>query len=91
MNNVLLTTLSSGLRCAIYTTTSPVSYCALSTLGGTRFEPQGFAGLAHFCEHMLFKGTEKRSAYHINNRLERLGGEINAFTTKEELDRKSVV
>jgi hypothetical protein len=67
MNNVLLTTLSSGLRCAIYTTTSPVSYCALSTLGGTRFEPQGFAGLAHFCEHMLFKGTEKRSAYHINN------------------------
>ncbi|NLA15607.1 MAG: insulinase family protein [Bacteroidales bacterium] len=85
MNNVLLTTLSSGIPCVIGTTASPVSYCALSTMAGTRFEPEGLAGLAHFCEHMLFKGTVKRNAWHINNRLERLGGEINAFTTKEEL------
>ena len=64
---------------------SPVCYCALTTLAGTRFEPESLSGLAHFCEHMLFKGTIKRKSYHINNRLERLGGEINAFTTKEEL------
>jgi len=85
MKSVFITTLSSGMKCAVLTTTSPVSYCALTTLAGTRFEPAGLAGLAHFCEHMLFKGTVKRKSYHINNRLERLGGEINAFTTKEEL------
>ncbi|MFY9116525.1 MAG: pitrilysin family protein [Bacteroidales bacterium] len=85
MGDVFLTTLSSGLPCAIYATSSPVCYCALSTLAGTRYEPDGLAGLAHFSEHMLFKGTEKRKSYHINNRLERLGGEINAFTTKEEI------
>jgi len=85
MDPVMVTTLTSGMQCAVLTTTSPVSYCALSTLAGTRFEPSGFAGLAHFCEHMLFKGTLRRKSYHINNRLERLGGEINAFTTKEEL------
>ncbi len=85
MRPVYLTTLSSGMKCAVSTISSPVSYCALSTLAGTRFEPDGYAGLAHFCEHMLFKGTVKRRSYHINNRLERLGGEINAFTTKEEL------
>jgi len=85
MKSAFITTLSSGMKCAVLTTTSPVSYCALTTLAGTRFEPAGVAGLAHFCEHMLFKGTVKRKSYHINNRLERLGGEINAFTTKEEL------
>jgi len=85
MRPVYLTTLSSGMKCAVFTTSSPVSYCALSTLAGTRFEPDGYSGLAHFCEHMLFKGTVRRRSYHINNRLERLGGEINAFTTKEEL------
>lgn len=73
------------MKCAVMTTASPVSYCALTTLAGTRFEPSGYAGLAHYCEHMLFKGTVRRKGYHINNRLERLGGEINAFTTKEEL------
>ena len=85
MNDVFLTTLSSGLPCAIYATSSPVCYCSLTALAGTRYEPETLAGLAHFSEHMLFKGTEKRKAYHINNRLERLGGEINAFTTKEEM------
>ncbi|MDD2329466.1 MAG: pitrilysin family protein [Bacteroidales bacterium] len=85
MKSIFLTTLSSGMKCAVMTTASPVSYCALTTLAGTRFEPSGYAGLAHYCEHMLFKGTVRRKGYHINNRLERLGGEINAFTTKEEL------
>lgn len=85
MKSIFLTTLSSGMKCSVMTTASPVSYCALTTLAGTRFEPSGYAGLAHYCEHMLFKGTVRRKGYHINNRLERLGGEINAFTTKEEL------
>ncbi len=85
MGPVYVTSLSSGMQCAVLSTASAVSYCALSTLAGTRFEPAGLAGLAHFCEHMLFKETERRKSYHINNRLERLGGEINAFTTKEEL------
>ncbi len=85
MGPVYVTSLSSGLQCAVLSTASAVSYCALSTLAGTRFEPPGLAGLAHFCEHMLFKETVRRKSYHINNRLERLGGEINAFTTKEEL------
>ena len=62
MGDVFLTTLSSGLPCAIYATSSPVCYCALSTLAGTRYEPDGLAGLAHFSEHMLFKGTEKRKS-----------------------------
>lgn len=85
MTPVSVFKLSSGVTCAFRPVSSPVCYCALSTLAGTRYEPEGLYGLAHFCEHMLFKGTEKRSSYHINNRLERLGGEINAFTTKEEL------
>lgn len=85
MTPVSVFKLSSGVTCAFRPASSPVCYCALSTLAGTRYEPEGLYGLAHFCEHMLFKGTEKRTSYHINNRLERLGGEINAFTTKEEL------
>lgn len=91
MQTVQIFTLTSGMQCAFLPTVSPVSYCALSTLAGTIYEPAGYSGLAHFCEHMLFKGTEKRRAYHINNRLERLGGEINAYTTKEELVLYSTV
>lgn len=65
--------------------TSPVAYCALSVKTGTRYEPAQYNGLAHLVEHMLFKGTEKRTSNSINNLLEREGGELNAFTTKEEL------
>lgn len=85
MKPISLFKLSSGMPCAFLPTASPVCYTALSTLAGTSFEPEGFGGLAHFCEHLVFKGTQKRKSYHINNRLERVGGEINAFTTKEEL------
>lgn len=51
---------------------------------GSRDEPPGSHGLAHFVEHTIFKGTQRRSAWHIINRMEAVGGELNAFTTKEE-------
>ncbi|MBQ2913429.1 MAG: insulinase family protein [Bacteroidales bacterium] len=63
---------------------SPVAYCALSAKCGTRNEDPKFNGLAHFTEHMFFKGTAARKANAINNVLERVGGELNAYTTKEE-------
>lgn len=63
---------------------SPVAYCALTTKCGTRDENPIHNGLAHFTEHMFFKGTAKRKANSINNALERVGGELNAYTTKEE-------
>ncbi len=64
---------------------SPVAYCALSIKTGTRYEPAQYNGMAHLVEHMLFKGTEKRTSNSINNVLEREGGELNAYTTKEEI------
>ena len=70
---------------------SPVAYCALSTRCGTRDEDPKFNGLAHFTEHMFFKGTAKRRANSINNVLERVGGELNAYTTKEETVLHSTV
>ena len=51
---------------------------------GSRHEPDKKAGLAHFIEHVIFKGTEKRNAYQVLNRLESVGGDLNAYTTKEE-------
>jgi len=77
--------LSSGLKCVFTPVNAPVAYCALGVAAGSRMEPPRLNGLAHLTEHMLFKGTQKRGAFHINNRLERLGGELNAYTTKEEL------
>ena len=64
---------------------SPVAYCALSIKTGTRYEPAQYNGMAHLVEHMLFKGTERRTSNSINNVLEREGGELNAYTTKEEI------
>ena len=64
--------------------TSPVAVCAVSTMVGTRNEEPAYNGLAHLNEHMLFKGPEKRGAASINNLLENVGGELNAYTTKEE-------
>ena len=64
--------------------TSPVAVCAVSTMVGTRNEEPAYNGLANLNEHMLFKGTEKRGAASINNILENVGGELNAYTTKEE-------
>ena len=69
---------------ALHKTTSDVAYCALSIRTGTRDEGDLPGGLAHFTEHLLFKGTTRRSASSINSRIERLGGDLNAYTTKEE-------
>lgn len=63
---------------------SPVAYCAIHIKTGTRYEEKNKGGLAHFTEHLLFKGTETRSAGTVNSYIERLGGELNAYTTKEE-------
>lgn len=63
---------------------SPVSYCGYAVGAGTRDEQADEFGLAHFVEHMMFKGTDKRRAWHILNRMENVGGELNAYTTKEE-------
>ena len=74
-----------GLRYAVKKSGSAVGYCALSIKCGTRDEAGYHSGIAHFTEHTLFKGTSKRSASVINSYLDRLGGELNAFTTKEEI------
>lgn len=74
-----------GLRYAVKKSGSSVAYCALSIKCGTRDEQGYHGGLAHFVEHTIFKGTEKKSSAVINGYLDRLGGELNAFTTKEEI------
>lgn len=74
-----------GLQYAVKRSGSAVSYCALSIKCGTRDEKGFHNGIAHFVEHTLFKGTTHRSASVINGYLDRLGGELNAFTTKEEI------
>jgi predicted Zn-dependent peptidase len=77
-------TLANGLRAIHLPSDSPVSYCGFGINVGARHENADEFGLAHFVEHMLFKGTEKRKAWHILNRMENVGGELNAFTSKEE-------
>lgn len=77
-------TFDCGLRLVLKRTASPVSYSALTIKSGTRNEPEGKDGIAHMTEHMLFKGTARRTPQEISNRLELLGGELNAYTTKEE-------
>lgn len=76
--------LGNGLRILMQRTHSNVAYCGFAVDAGTRDETAGQEGLAHFIEHMLFKGTEKRKAWHILNRMEHVGGDLNAFTNKEE-------
>lgn len=72
-------------------TASPVAYCTLNIGMGTRDENPDFNGLAHLTEHMLFKGTENRSSMNINNVLEKVGGELGAYTTKERIAVYSTV
>ena len=74
-----------GLQYAVRKSSSAVGYCALSIRCGTRDEKGFHSGIAHFAEHTIFKGTEKKTASTINSYLDRLGGELNAFTTKEEI------
>jgi len=77
-------TLPNGIRCIHKRVKSPVAHCALMINTGSRDEAPREHGIAHLTEHALFKGTTHRRAYQINCRLEKLGGELNAFTTKEE-------
>ena len=77
-------TLSNGLRVIHLPSTSPVVYCGYEIAAGTRHEMPGDEGLAHFVEHATFKGTERRSSLQILNTLERVGGDLNAFTVKED-------
>ena len=74
-----------GMLYAVRRSGSAVAYCSLSIRCGTRDEEGYHSGIAHFIEHTIFKGTSKRSASSINSCLDRLGGELNAFTTKEEI------
>ena len=75
----------SGLQYAVRRDNSAVAYCAISIKCGTRDEAGYHGGIAHFVEHTLFKGTSRKSAAVINSYLDRLGGELNAYTTKEEI------
>ena len=77
-------TLPNGLRIIHHQTPSEISYCGIAVNTGTRDEYADEFGIAHFVEHMLFKGTKRRRAHHIANRMENVGGEMNAYTTKEE-------
>ena len=74
-----------GLRYAVRRSGSAVGYCALSIRCGTRDEAGFPGGIAHFAEHTIFRGTSRKSASVINSYLDRLGGELNAYTTKEEI------
>ena len=77
-------TLDNGLRVIHLPSASQVVWCGYDLAVGSRDEMPGEEGLAHFCEHMTFKGTEQRSALQVINALERVGGELNAFTNKED-------
>ena len=76
-------TLDNGLRIIYLPSDSKVVYCGYQINAGTRNEEPGEEGLAHFCEHVTFKGTERRKAWHILNCLESVGGDLNAYTNKE--------
>ncbi len=82
--NYKTATLPNGMRIIHASNHSPISYCGILINAGTRDELDNESGMAHFTEHMLFKGTKKRKPHHIINRMEDVGGELNAFTSKEE-------
>lgn len=77
-------TFENGLRLIQIPSPTNVAYCGISIDAGTRDEEMGEEGMAHFCEHMMFKGTRQRKAWHIINRMEAVGGDLNAYTNKEE-------
>ncbi len=77
-------TLKNGIRLIHQQTDSPVGHLGVLINTGSRDETEEEHGLAHFIEHSVFKGTKKRRAYHVLSRIEDVGGELNAYTTKEE-------
>ncbi|MCE5345378.1 MAG: insulinase family protein [Bacteroidales bacterium] len=82
--DILLHTLNNGIRLVHYRIPGLVAHCGIIINTGSRDETVPEHGIAHFIEHMLFKGTKKRRAYNILSRLEDVGGELNAYTSKEE-------
>lgn len=82
--NYNTSTLDNGLRIIHLPNTSKIVYCGYQIKAGTRNEDIGEEGLAHFCEHVCFKGTERHNSYNIINRMESVGGDLNAFTNKED-------
>jgi predicted Zn-dependent peptidase len=82
--DLLLHTLGNGIRLVHHRIPGLVAHCGIIINTGSRDENEEEHGIAHFIEHMLFKGTKTRKAYHILSRLEDVGGELNAYTTKEE-------
>lgn len=84
MKRISTHTLNNGLRIIHYPGTTQVVYCGYAINAGTRDEKEREQGIAHFVEHLLFKGTTHRRAWHILNRMENVGGDLNAYTNKEE-------
>lgn len=84
MNDYELTTLDNGLRVVSCRREGLVSYIGVVVNAGSRDEDPAHDGLAHFVEHTLFKGTDKRRSWQISSRMETIGGELNAYTSKEE-------
>src|SRR6201994_4041604 len=83
MTDYQLYTLSNGIRIMLKHTPSPITHCCFVVNAGSRDEPEQKEGLAHFIEHLLFKETERRNTNQILNRLELVGADLNAYTTKE--------
>jgi len=81
---LFITKLENGIRLVHQPTSSPVSHCGVIVNTGSRDERDEQHGMAHFIEHLIFKGTRKRKAHHILSRMEDVGGDLNAYTTKEE-------
>ncbi len=77
--------LSNGIRVVYLHAAAQVAHMGITILAGSRFENPDEEGLAHFLEHCIFKGTNKRKAFHVLSRLDSVGGEINAYTSKEEI------
>ena len=84
MNTISTYTLANGLRIIHCPSPTDVVYCGYAINAGTRDEKDNEQGIAHFVEHLLFKGTTHRRAWHILNRMENVGGDLNAYTNKEE-------
>ena len=76
--------LSNGIRIIHKSSPTNVAYCGIAIDAGTRDEMPDEYGIAHFCEHIMFKGTKRRKSWHIINRMESVGGDLNAYTNKEE-------
>ena len=84
MKTISTHTLANGLRIIHCPSPTDVVYCGYAINAGTRDEQDSEQGMAHFVEHLLFKGTTHRRSWHILNRMENVGGDLNAFTNKEE-------